>query len=327
MAIPDHEAVRVRGRREVRPGHRLARVLPDQERGVGPVTDEVFVGEALLEQHVDHAQGQRAVGTRPDPQPHVGLAGQRRPARIDDDQAGAGRGGLADPHRHARPGRPGVETPQQDAAGMLVVRRRGARPVGVCRAPVPMPLADMGVRHDVGAAEGIGQTPRPGHEVDGRAACRGGNRERHRLGPVPGLDLQQARRRQRQRLVPRDASPAGVRIGLGARADHGVPQAVRGVDELGSRRSLHADAPVRVGGIRGHLRQDALADGGHHTAVRHAHSAVGMNLPDSHRSPRSTALEDEPGAQATRHNARQPRRPLTLSQPRSERRPGHHPGM
>ena len=322
-AIPDDEAIRVRGRGQARPGQQLAGIRADQERGVGPVPDEVLVAEALLEQDVDHAQGQRAVGTRPDPQPKVGLAGQRRPARIDDDQPGTVRGGLADPHRHARPGRPGVETPQQDAAGMLVVRRRGAHPVGVCRAPVPVPLADVGVRHDVGAAEGIGQTPGPGHEVDGRAARRGGNRERHRLGPVPGLDLQQARRRQRQRLVPRDASPAGVRIVLGVRADHRVPQAVRSVDELGSRRSLHADAPVRVGGIRGHLRQHALADGGHHTAVGHAHSAVGMNLPDSHRSPRSTALEDEPGAEASQLNARQPpRRPPALSHPRSGRRAG-----
>ena len=285
LAIPDEEALRVSGRGEVLPGQQLSSILPHQERSVGPVADEVLVVETLLEQYVDHAQSERAVGARPDWHPQVGFAGERRLARINDDQLGAACCGQADPHRHGRPGRPRVEAPQQDAAGMLVVRWGGAYPVGVFRAPVPVPLANVGVRHDVGAPEGIGQAPGPRHKVIGRTACRGCNRKGHCLGPMAGLDLQEARRRQRQRLVPGDAGPARVGIALGARADHGIPQAVRGVDDLRSRRSLHADAPVRVRRIRGHLRQDAVADGSHHTAAGHAHGAVGVNLLDGHRSP------------------------------------------
>ena len=80
-----------------------------------------------------------------------------RLARVDDDELGAPCFGPADPHGGGWARRLGVVAPEQNAAGVIVVRLWRAHTVGVLRTRDPMPAADMVGVQDVGTAEGVGQ--------------------------------------------------------------------------------------------------------------------------------------------------------------------------
>src|SRR6266536_4951360 len=72
--IPDEETLRVPVSHKVMPGEQLFGSIPHQEGTVGPIADQILVVEPLLQQHVDHAQGRSAVGTRPHRLPDVSSA-------------------------------------------------------------------------------------------------------------------------------------------------------------------------------------------------------------------------------------------------------------
>src|SRR5260370_10885322 len=125
------------------PGEQPTGILPDQEWAVGPFPDEIFVVELLLDQNMYHGQGARAVAAGPYPQPAIRLLGETMPSRIDDDQLGAPLARLADALREGGEGRTRVGAPEEDAAGVLEIWRRGRRAECVLRAPDHIPRADM----------------------------------------------------------------------------------------------------------------------------------------------------------------------------------------
>jgi hypothetical protein len=71
-------------------GHLLGRVLGrhlfEFLKADGVLTDKIGVIKIIADNLVDHGHGQEAVMTGLDLQPDVGLAGQRGPHRVDDDQ-------------------------------------------------------------------------------------------------------------------------------------------------------------------------------------------------------------------------------------------------
>jgi hypothetical protein len=85
-----------------------------------------------------------------------------------------------------------------------------------------------------------------------------------------------------QRLVPRDAHPAGVCIALESGTLHGVLQAVRRIDNLGSGSALDADTPLGMRGVSGDLPEETILDRRHDAASRHAHGTVGLDVLGSH---------------------------------------------
>jgi hypothetical protein len=87
-------------------------VRPYQERTVRPLADEVLIVELLLQQNVDHRQGQGAVTPRPDLEPEVRLFGHARLTRVDDHELGATCFGLANAHGGGWPRHLGVRAPQ-----------------------------------------------------------------------------------------------------------------------------------------------------------------------------------------------------------------------
>ena len=68
-AIPDDEGLRVPCRREVLLREQLLGIRPHQEGAVRPLADEACIVEPLLQQDVDHAQGEGAVSAGPDLEP------------------------------------------------------------------------------------------------------------------------------------------------------------------------------------------------------------------------------------------------------------------
>src|SRR5262249_34467798 len=144
-AIPDEEALRVPGGGQILSSKQLGRIFPHQEGAVGPLAHEGLVVEPLLQQHVDHAQGEYTVSAGPDAEPDVRFVGEARLARVNDNEFGAVGAGPANPHGHRRPGRLRVETPEQYTTGLLVVWRGRATPIRVLRARVSVPLANVRV--------------------------------------------------------------------------------------------------------------------------------------------------------------------------------------
>ena len=284
-AVPGDEGLRVPRRGEVALREELLGVLADQEGTVRPVADEGRIIQRLFEQDVDHGQGQGAVAARSHPEPAIRFVDHAGLARVDDDELGAPRFRPADPHGVGGLRRLGIVAPEEHAARLLVVRLRHAHAIGILRTPAPMPGAEMVGVQEVGAAKGVGQALHPGEEVGSGGACSRRTPEYHRLGPVPGLDVQQARGRQRHRLVPGDADPTGVALPLGPGAHHGVLQAVGRVDDLGGGRALDADTPVGMLGVGGHLRQSPVLDSRQDAASGHTHRTVGVHLLDGHGEP------------------------------------------
>ena len=66
-------------------GRVLLHAFGERVEAVRPLRHERFVVQFLADDDVEHRERERVVGARPDLQPEVGLLGERRAARIDDD--------------------------------------------------------------------------------------------------------------------------------------------------------------------------------------------------------------------------------------------------
>ena len=104
------EVRRAPGRYRVLSQH-LARAVPHQQPGIGPVTKEVLVVQLLRQHHVEEAQGQQPVGAGAHFEPQVGLSCQGDGPGIDDDELGAALAGSGDPDGLGRPRGVGVVPP------------------------------------------------------------------------------------------------------------------------------------------------------------------------------------------------------------------------
>ena len=197
-------------------------VVTHQERAVGPVADESFVVALLLQQHVDHGQSERAVAAWPNTQPAIRFAGQTMLPRIDDDHLGASGTGPGDPLGGGREGGERIGAPEQDAACILVIRRRRRDTERVLRAEQDIPGADMCRGQHVRTAERIGEPDQPRLEIRRRAARRCGAPEGDRLRAVLLPDGVEAGRGGVQSLFPRNSDPARIGIALGPCALHRV---------------------------------------------------------------------------------------------------------
>ena len=115
-------------------GVRGAQVALQLVRHVAVAGEIVAVGEALLEQDVHDAAGQRPVGARAQRQMHVGLLGRGRAVGVDHDQLGpALLSGAGDVGHQVDVGVDRVGAPDHDQVGMLGRSRSPARP-SACRA-------------------------------------------------------------------------------------------------------------------------------------------------------------------------------------------------
>jgi len=138
--------------------------------------------------------------------------------------------------------------PQQDAAGLAVIRHADAVAGGEGAGKLAMPGADLPRIAVVRRAEGVDQPVDPGLRVgkSGPGAC--GDAEGNRLGAALGSDAAHRRRRLVERLVPGDPLPARVRVALWPGAAHRVKQPVGRFDQC--RRS----APLGAKGFAGRVR-------------------------------------------------------------------------
>ena len=65
------------------------RALFQLVKAVAPFLDELMIVEVFLDDHVDHAEGERRVGAAANLKPKVGLRGEPSELGIDDDQLAA----------------------------------------------------------------------------------------------------------------------------------------------------------------------------------------------------------------------------------------------
>ena len=121
----------------------------------------------------------------------------------------------------------GLAPPEEDAARVLVIRRRRRGPERKLRAEQYIPRAYMRRRQHVRAAEGIGKADQPSLEIGGCAAGRCRTSKDHRLRAILLLDLREARHDGVQSLLPRDPNPPGIGIALRPGALHRIKQPIR----------------------------------------------------------------------------------------------------
>ena len=107
----------------------------------GVAIEEREVRVTALEQRVDDRERDRQIGARAQRDVKVGAAGERRRARIDDDELRAGLARALD-HRHeVDAGRRRVHAPHDDQLRVRVVLERDARHRAVRRRPGPRVVA------------------------------------------------------------------------------------------------------------------------------------------------------------------------------------------
>ena len=269
---------------QVAAGEQLAGVVAHQQRRVRPLAHERLVEAVVLDQEVDQAERERAVGAGAHLEPQVRLVREPRAPRVDHQQLRAARlrGGDVDAEREKVPG--GAGAPEDDApAARDVGHRQRRRAERVVRGPgVARPLAEVGGAAEVRRPEQVEQPVQPPLGVREAGAAGRPLVERDRLRSRGRAHLEQRPRDQVERLVPGAALPAGVGIGLRARAAHREVDAVPVLVELGRGATLGADGAaerVRPVGLDG---DDAVAvDGGDRRAVHAAEAAVARDL--SHR--------------------------------------------
>ena len=258
----------------------------DYVLGIGPVAHEVGVVPAVLDHHVREGQGECRVGAGPDPKPVVGLGGEARLARIDDDQLRAARNRGRGARRVREAGDGGVVPPEEDAAGVLEIRQvdpgyGGAERVERCE--VSAPAAQLHVGAVVRAAEG---TDQPLHPVDRVADRRGRGRARtepDRLRSVGSCCRREPLGNRVQRLLPRDAFPPRVRSILGPRSPKRVKKPRLVIDDLGRSLALDTEGLARrVGRIGEQRPEGAVDDLGARPASRHAQRAIRRNRVPAH---------------------------------------------
>ena len=223
----------------------------------GPVLHEAPVVQPLLDQHLDHGQGQGPVGARPDGQPagvggpdgfgaavvhhqHLGAPGPG-PADAGHGQRGGGVGRVGAPDHHqlgALQVGEGVQLPHPAQQG------RGDHPLG----GVAVGAGSGGVR----GAEGEQQAPGRGlphagggqHLPERLLESAPARVQADRLRAVPAGDLPQPLHDLVQRLLPADArqAPPAPR----PCAALGVQQPLGGVDDVLHARDAAAGDAVRV---------------------------------------------------------------------------------
>ena len=119
-----------RGRAVDRPRVGDAAELVD---AVGVRVQEIEIGMAALEHLTRNRERDRQIGAGPDGEVQVGLAGERGPAGIDDDELGAVLLRLLDVRDDVDPRRRRIAAPDDDQPGVFVVGIGDARHLGVHR--------------------------------------------------------------------------------------------------------------------------------------------------------------------------------------------------
>ncbi|OPY08390.1 MAG: hypothetical protein A4E67_00985 [Syntrophaceae bacterium PtaB.Bin038] len=207
---------------------------------VGPFLHELPVIQALLDDHVEEAQGERRIRAGPKLQPVLRLPGQVDAPRVDDDDLGAVLDLL---HEHAADltllvGGGDVAAPEDDELALVVQVRHGVEAAGVHARNLPGRVADILGGDDVGGTEEIGQA-----DLDEVIEPLGhAHAEGDPLGAVLFLDLEKALGDRLQGLIPRDAGP----LPLAPLSDplQGVAEPVRVVELV--RRGEPLDAGVAL---------------------------------------------------------------------------------
>ena len=98
------------------------RALFQLVKAVAPFLDELMIVEVFLDDHVDHAEGERRVGAGANLQEEVGLLGNLAEAGVDDDELRAALLHVAQgPLPIQKLGSCGVAAPQNDEVSALPV--------------------------------------------------------------------------------------------------------------------------------------------------------------------------------------------------------------
>ena len=244
---PSSQATKPPRRRRAPRRAASAVILAHQERAVGPVADEIGVEPALLDHHAGDRQRQRAIGAWPHPQPAIGLDRESDMARIDNDQLGAARARLGDPGRGGEQRGARIVAPQQDAAGLLVIRRADAGAGGEGAGELAVPGADLLRVAVVRRAEGVDQPVDPRLRIGNRGPGAGRDGKGHRLGAALGGDPAHRGGRLVERLIPGDPLPSGIGVALRPGAPQRIKQPVGRLDQRRARRVPWRTVPRRSG--------------------------------------------------------------------------------
>src|SRR6266508_6076956 len=121
---------------------------------------------------MDHAQRQRAVAAGTHAEPEIGFLGRTGLARIDHNKLSAARFGLIDSCRGRGPGGVGIETPEDNALRVIIIRRRRGHAVSVLGTPLSVPIANVERSEKAGAAESVSQAFKPARAVGNPASRR-----------------------------------------------------------------------------------------------------------------------------------------------------------
>ncbi|MGX1105841.1 hypothetical protein AB7M47_004224 [Bradyrhizobium elkanii] len=170
----------------------------DQQRSIGPCVDEIRIEAAGRDEVTDRPHRERAIGTRANAQPEIGLLPRAVRLGIDHHDLGAAPPRIGDPRCLGEPGPRRIVAPQDNRIGIVVVGKAGAAAEGQRVRIVLVPAADLDGIDQVRAAEAADEALDPLETVDHGRAARRGDAERHRLGAAlradrtePGGDLGQ----------------------------------------------------------------------------------------------------------------------------------------
>ena len=244
-------------------------VLDDQKRRVGPFLDIEVVVKLMVDNDIHPSHGHGGIGTGPQGQMVIGLLAEVGHTGIDDDPHIRLVGGLD--ARSARVvvvrdlGRPaprGVNPRPVDR------RHPGVRKLGneIAR-EVARPLANLPSLNAVRRAPHANPPCRACHGPH----ARGARDARNGASAIALLNLLRLRHRRLERLVPRDAHPARIVIGLRVGALHRVAQAIGMVSSLKRGLRLRAAVPSR-------LERRLVALDFHRATVLHRHPYAAFHL-------------------------------------------------
>ncbi len=242
-------------------------VLAEEERGVGPAAHHGVVVGLVLDDPVEPAERQGAVGAGAQGQPDVGLLGQRRDARVDADVRRSVRG-------HVGNGAVGgVVVGVLNGSAPLQIHLRlglylhpgGAHLVGHDAGPMARALAHLIGQVRVRGAEQLLHTLVGAKRPHARRAAH----HEDGLSAVLVHALAQTLAGQLEGLIQRDAHPTGIVGALGVGALHGVAQAIRMIGSVHGRLRLRAAMAAALGRRFVALHLDGLA-----VLHRHPHAAL-----------------------------------------------------
>ena len=185
-------------------------------------------------------EGQRRVGAWPHRQPAIRLDGKADMARVDHDQLGAASARRGDPRRASQQRGARIMAPQQDAAGLRIIRRADAGAGREGAGKLAMPGADLHRIAVVRRAERVDQAVDPGLRIRQRGTGTGRDAEGDRLGTALGGDAAQRSRRLAERLVPGDPLPARIGIAFWPGTAQRIQKPVLGIDQFRRGAALGA---------------------------------------------------------------------------------------